>query len=149
MSVSIKEILGFIKVSEDSSRRSGDLFRDIVTEVDLIARGITEIKDAMVRLSGEGKQVEAVLAQLIQGNDEVRSSAAESARQVEGINETVDRIRAYSQDTRIGMEEVTIGVRGVWEAIQLVSETSRQNSDTMARVQALVERFRTESDVVA
>jgi methyl-accepting chemotaxis protein len=112
--------------------------------VDSIARGISEIRAAMSRLADEGKAVEAVLGRLIQGNDEVKASAAESERQVDSINGTVERIRAYSQDTRVGMEEVTIGVRGVWEAIQLVSETSRLNSETISRLRGLVERFKTE-----
>lgn len=144
ISKSIKDILELIAESERRSKVSESLFINLAQGIDRIAGGFQTIQGSLNKLSTEGGQVEKLLATVNGLNVEVSTRSADTGAVVAKIHQAVSSIRAYSQDTRNGMEEITVGIQGVWKAVHQISESSRSSALSIGKLDDLVDRFKTE-----
>lgn len=143
MNVSIKGILDKIKTTLTSASTTGELFTLLRSEVGAIAAGMGDIRSTIAGMVDEGNRVEQVLEDLVASNAELRNAGAQAEARVAGVSGSMETIEAYSQDARNGMAEVNIGIQGVWEAVQLVRDSSTENARNVDRIKELSDEFKT------
>lgn len=143
MNSSIRGILAMIKTTLQSASVSTELFTSLRQQVGAIASGMGDMKSTIGTMVDEGKRVEVVLEDLIRSNVGLHEAGTQAGNRVTAIASSMEKIEAYSQDALSGMAEVSIGVRGVWEAVQLVSDSSSENARNVDRIKELSNGFKT------
>lgn len=144
ISVSLKEILGHIKVSEESALKSGKYFKDIVGQVEEVATSMVEIKTAMSELSDGSKQIIDSLSTLVNTTSKVTAASVEMESQSEALGASLNQVADISKDTRTGMQEITLGVTEINRAVSEISYAGTENEQNVASIKALTNKFKVE-----
>ena len=138
---SLGEVAEYIKVSETSTARTGEVFSSIVTQIKDVSASMSEMKDATFELSIGAKQILEALGSLVQTTEEVKSSSREMNARVAGITEAMDRVAGTASGTKNGMEEVTVGITEIFKAAEAIAEAGTRNSESVRSLKELVGRF--------
>jgi len=142
ISQSLNEINDYIQVSEISSEKSGAIFREIVEGIHTVSNDIQQNAKLMEELETEGRRVEVILEDLNKGTANVRQAAGSTSQNVALINEELQRIQHITRESRNGMEEVSLGVRGIYDAVQLISQAGADNSANIDKVESQIGKFK-------
>ncbi len=146
---SLKEVTGYIQVSEDSTEKSGQAFSGIVVGVKNVASAMEEMKNAADELSGGSRQIVEALSSLIDISSEVKSSYGEMDDRIQKIIASMEEVSVISKDTKNGMEEVSAGIREIHDAVQVVSEAGNKNSENVKQLEEMVGRFTVDENGIA
>lgn len=139
---SLQEVTEFIRVSEESTEKSGEAFNGIVGSVKNVASAMEEMKNATDELSTGSQQIVEALSSLINISEEVKTSYGEMDKQMEGITASMKELSGISSDTKNGMEEVTIGINEIYEAAQIISDSGTKNSENVEKMEELMQQFK-------
>ena len=142
ISVSLKEIIGHVKVSEESAVKSGKYFKDIVGQVEDVATSMVEIKTAMSELSDGSKQIIESLSTLVNTTSKVTASSVEMEQQSEELGHSLNQVSDISKDTRIGMQEITLGVTEINNAVSEISHAGNENEQNVSTIFSLTKKFK-------
>jgi len=138
---SLAEVAEFISLSDASTSRTGAIFDKIVEQIKGVAFSMSEMKNATSELSIGAKQILDALGSLIATTEEVRGSSRDMSSRIGAISEAMERVSGISADTKIGMEEVTIGINEIYKAAEAISEAGTRNSDSVKDLAALIAQF--------
>lgn len=139
---SLKEVTEYIRVSEESTEKSGHAFSGIVSSVKNVASAMEEMKNATDELSMGSQQIVEALSSLINISEEVKTSYTDMDHQMEDITKSMNELSGISKDTKNGMEEVTIGINEVYEAAQIISDSGVKNSESVEKLEELMQQFK-------
>ena len=139
---SLGEVAQFIKQSDASTSRTGEIFNKMVDQIKGVAFSMSEMKSATSELSVGARQILEALGSLVTTTEEVRGSSRDMSTRIGAISEAMERVSGISADTKNGMEEVTIGINEIYEAAQDISDAGLRNSDSVKNLNSLVEPFR-------
>ncbi len=143
---SLKEVTEYIRISEDSTVKSGQAFTGIVGSVKNVAYAMEEMKNATDELSTGSRQIVEALSSLMNISEEVKTSYGEMDNQMEGITKSMNELSGISKDTKNGMEEVSIGINEIYEAAQIISESGTKNSENVERLEELMAKFKVDEE---
>ncbi|MEW5817845.1 MAG: methyl-accepting chemotaxis protein, partial [Spirochaetota bacterium] len=110
---SLKEISGYIRVSEESTEKTGKSFIEIVQSVKDVAQGMQEMKSATDELSIGSSQIVEALTSLVSITEDVKKSYGEIDSKIESITTSMNELNTISTDTKTGMEEITSGINEI------------------------------------
>ena len=139
---SLGEVMGYIKVSEASTERTGTAFSQIVDKVKDVADSMSEMKNTTHELSLGAREVLEALGTLVSTTEEVKGSSREMNDRVAAISDAMGRMSDYSSETKNGMEEITIGINEIYKAAEAISRAGTENSESVRRLRDLVARFK-------
>ena len=88
VTAALAEVSANIKLSEQSTKRTGDLFSQIVERIKSVAFSMAEMKNATSELSIGAQQILEALASLVSTTEEVRSSSKVMSEKVGAITLT-------------------------------------------------------------
>lgn len=142
ISASLKEILSFAKVSQESAVKSGEYFKNIVGGVDGVSTSIYEIKNAMLELAEGSRQITGSLQTLVNAAHEVDRASQQMNQRVNGLTESLDSVANISRENRNGMEEVAIGINEIYTAVHDITKAGTVNSQNIAEVDRLLKKFK-------
>ena len=148
ISRSLKEVTDYIRVSEDSTEKSGEAFNGIVGGVKNVASAMEEMKNASDELSEGSSQIVEALSSLIQISNQVKDSYGEMDDRMQKIISSLDQVGLVSTDTKNGIEEVNVGINEIYEAAQIVSEAGTKNSENVMQLEELIDQFTVDEDGV-
>jgi methyl-accepting chemotaxis protein len=140
---SLKEVMNLIKVSETSSKNSGELFGRLETEIENMSAGIQEMGGTMGSLSRAGGEVRQLLGGLILRNDEIREGSVRSDRDIGQIVSSIERIQGISGDSRAGVEDMNNATQEIWRAVEEMSRSSEENAANIGQLDEKVGRLKT------
>jgi methyl-accepting chemotaxis protein len=143
---SLKEVTEYIRISEESTVKSGQVFTGIVGSVKNVAYAMEEMKNATDELSTGSRQIVEALSMLMNISEEVKTSYGEMDNQMEGIAKSMNELSGISKDTKNGMEEVSIGINEIYEAAQIISESGTKNSENVERLEELMAQFKVDEE---
>jgi methyl-accepting chemotaxis protein len=135
------EVSDSIKLSEKSTRRTGEVFAKIVEQIKGVAFSMSEMKNATSELSIGAQQILEALASLISTTNEVRDSSGEMSVKVGAITQAMGRVSDISVDTKNGMEEISIGITEIFKAAEAIAEAGTKNSESVKSLNELVAKF--------
>lgn len=138
---SVGEVSEYIGISESSTEKTGELFSRIVDQVKGVAQSMSEMKNATQELSVGARQILEALNLLVNTTDEVKSSSADMNQQIAHISDAMNQVSDISADTKNGMEEITIGINEIYAAAEAISKAGAENTESVANLRALIERF--------
>ncbi|MBL8968613.1 MAG: DUF3365 domain-containing protein [Spirochaetaceae bacterium] len=138
---SLGEVAEYIKVSESSTAKTGVVFSRIVDQIKDVSQSMSEMRNATQELSIGAQQILEALGSLIETTEEVKGSSREMNDRVGAISQALDRVSGISADTKIGMEEITIGITEIFKAAEAIAEAGTRNSDSVRQLKELVTRF--------
>ncbi len=138
---SLGEVTEYIKVAENSTDRTGEVFTKIVLAVKDVAQSMSEMKNATYELSIGSDQILEALTSLVETTEEVKSSSSEMTERITIIGDSMDELSKVSKDTKVGMEEISIGIGEINSASALISEAGNQNRENVNELERLVDRF--------
>jgi methyl-accepting chemotaxis protein len=102
---------------------------------------MSEMKNATYELSIGSDQILEALTSLVETTEEVKSSSSEMTERITIIGESMDELSKVSKDTKVGMEEISIGIGEINSASALISEAGNQNRENVNELESLVDRF--------
>jgi len=135
------EVSASIQLSEKSTRRTGEVFDQIVAKIKSVAFSMSEMKNATSELSIGAQQILEALASLLGTTEEVRSSSSVMSEKVGAITRAMHQVSDISADTKNGMEEITIGITEIFKAAEAIAEAGTKNSESVKALNALVGKF--------
>jgi len=138
---SLGEVTEYIKVAENSTDRTGEVFTKIVLAVKDVSQGMSEMKNATYELSIGSDQILEALTSLVETTEEVKSSSSEMTERINIIGDSMDELSKVSKDTKVGMEEISIGIGEINSASALISEAGNQNRENVNELESLVDQF--------
>ncbi|HPE88579.1 MAG TPA: methyl-accepting chemotaxis protein [Spirochaetales bacterium] len=139
---SLGEVTDYIAVSASSTEKTGRIFSDIVGQIKGVSMSMSEMKNATGELSIGAKQILEALGSLVSTTEEVKVSSVDMKARVTAIVDAMRSVAAISSDTKYGMEEITIGIDEIYKAAEAISRAGGENSESVATLKALVERFK-------
>ncbi len=146
ISKSLKEVIGYIHISEESTSKTGESFVSIVDGIKEVAMGMLEIKSATQELAIGNNQVIQALGSLVSVTDKVKSSAFEMNIRSDEITESIKKLNTISGDAKNGIEEVTIGINELYISIESISEAGTINNERVTELKELVCQFKTKEN---
>ena len=135
------EVSASIKISEKSTKRTGEVFNKIVDQIKSVAFSMAEMKNATSELSIGAQQILEALSSLISTTDEVRGSSKVMSEKVGAITRAMNQVSDISADTKNGMEEITIGITEIFKAAEAIAEAGTKNSESVKALNELVGKF--------
>lgn len=138
---SLGEVSRYIQTAEESTDRTGEVFADIVRSVKDVAQSMSEMKNATDELSIGSDQILEALTSLVETTEEVKSSSTEMNDRMALIGDSMEELSKVSKDTKIGMEEISIGIGEINQASAVISAAGGQNRENVAELETLVGRF--------
>ena len=135
------EVSASIKISEKSTKRTGEVFNKIVDQIKSVAFSMAEMKNATSELSIGAQQILEALSSLISTTDEVRGSSKLMSEKVGAITRAMNQVSDISADTKNGMEEITIGITEIFKAAEAIAEAGTKNSESVKALNELVGKF--------
>ncbi len=142
ISNSLKEVINYIHVSEESTNKTGDSFVNIVGGIKEVAGGMVEIETAMQELEKGSSNVLLSLNSLVSIASDVKKSSDEMDQRVGTITESMNNLLDISADTKNGMEEVAYGVNELYKIAEVVSKSGTMNNDSITELEVLVSQFK-------
>jgi methyl-accepting chemotaxis protein len=138
---SLGEVSEFIKVSEASTARTGEVFSRIVDQIKEVSQSMSEMKNATYELSIGAQQILEALASLVGTTEEVKTSSTEMNERVGSITVALNRVSDISADTKSGMEEEAIAMNDIYAAAEEISKAGMKNSESVRNLRELVDKF--------
>ncbi len=149
MSASLKEIIEYTDVTEQSTVKTGERFSEIVQGIKELSESMSEIKGAMGELNQGGSDLMGSLNSLVNLSTDVKSSSRPVKEGVSHVVTAMDDLSGISKDTKNGMEEITTGVKEIRTAMNQVKESGTKNMEGVERLEGLLGRFKIHADVPA
>jgi methyl-accepting chemotaxis protein len=141
VTAALAEVSANIKLSEQSTKRTGDLFSQIVERIKSVAFSMAEMKNATSELSIGAQQILEALASLVSTTEEVRSSSKVMSEKVGAISHAMTQVSDISADTKNGMSEISIGITEIFKAAEAIAESGTKNSESVKSLSELVGKF--------
>ena len=138
---SLGEVSEYIKVSEASTAKTGEVFSRIVVQIKEVSQSMSEMKNATYELSIGATQILEALSSLVETTEEVKTSSNEMNERVGSITVALDRVTDISADTKLGMEEEAIAMNEIYRAAEDISKAGVKNSDSVRNLRELVDKF--------
>jgi methyl-accepting chemotaxis protein len=135
------EVSENIKLSEKSTRRTGEVFGKIVEQIKSVAFSMSEMKNATSELSIGAQQILEALASLVTTTNDVRDSSGMMSQKVGAISQAMSRVSDISADTKNGMEEISIGITEIFKAAEAIADAGTKNSESVKALNELVSKF--------
>ncbi len=141
ISITLKKVIANIDKSGETSKRTGEYFRKIVTEISDVADAMMEIKTSMRELSVGSSELTKSLAVLNDSSHLVDKSTGDIVQRSKTITSAIDSVERISNETKTGMEEVTYGVDEIFKSAQLVAEAGVENSESVKQIEDNLSKF--------
>jgi methyl-accepting chemotaxis protein len=142
ISKSLKELMAFMKSSQESSVDTNMIFREIFNGIKEVSDSMLEIKNAMNELGTGSSQIIQSLASLVKISESVNTSYGGIDRNILEIKSSLDNIGLLSKDTKNGMEEVNTGIRELYSTAKFIADIGIKNSDNIKELESLIVKFK-------
>lgn len=146
ISKSLKGVIEYIHVSEESTEKTEAFFIDIVDGTKEVSISMLEMKTGLQELSIGNNQIMDALAILVKITNDVKSSSNEINKKVEKITESMKNVRLISSDAKNGMEELTTGIAELNKSAENISHSGMKNNETILKLEELVNQFKITDD---
>lgn len=147
ISDSLKMIIEYIQISEESTDKTGNLFANIVKGIREVYGSMNEIKNKMQDLSLGSNNIINSLEQLVSITKNVKTSSNEMNEKVTKITKSTNNIYNISSEVKQGMEEVTIGINNLYETVSEVSEAGVKNAESVMIIESHINKFKIKEDL--
>ncbi|OHD17321.1 MAG: hypothetical protein A2Z98_05295, partial [Spirochaetes bacterium GWB1_27_13] len=142
ITLTLKNVIQDINISEKSSSKTGDYFHNIVTGIKETRNTMFEIKNSMGELTLASNQILTSLSSLIDKTDKVKKSSDDSFKKINNITSSFDNIKVVSEDTKYGIEEISVGLQEIYKSIEMISNSGEENSLNVLNIESLVNNFK-------
>jgi len=142
ITVTLKKVIENIEKSSESSKKTGEYFKNIITDISEVSDAMLEIKTSMNELSVGSSELTKSLSILKDSSHTVDSSTLDMVQQSSLITKAIKNVEQISNETKIGMEEVTFGVSEIFTSAQLVAESGVENSESVRQIEEGLNKFK-------
>ena len=142
ITVTLKKVIENIDKSSDSSKKTGEYFKSIITDISDVSDAMLEIQTSMNELSVGSSELTNSLSILKDSSHSVEDSTREMVHQSSLITKSIENVERISNETKTGMEEVTYGVDEIFRSAQLVAESGVENSDSVRQIEDGLNKFK-------
>ncbi len=142
ISNSLKEVIHYIQISEESTGKTGKSFVDIVSGVKDVTQSMLEIKTAMEELALGSNEILKSLSSVVQLTEGVKNSSKEMNQSVDNIKTSMSQVTKISMETKIGMEDVAGSVNELSQGAENVSQFGAENMGRVGELEELVGQFK-------
>jgi methyl-accepting chemotaxis protein len=142
ISKSLKELVSFMKISQDSSMETNLIFREILGGIKDVSDSMLEIKNAMSELATGSNQIIESLGALIKISENVNSSYSGIDNNIFEIKNSLDKLNFLSKETKNGMEEINSGIRELYSTAKFIADIGVKNSENISELDALIVKFK-------
>lgn len=144
---SLKEIIGYIHISEKSSTKTDSYFKEIVFGVKEVTGAMAEIKESMKELSTGSRLIVEALEVIVAGSSNIDERAGAMTEKTDNIVTSLQNISLISSDNKKGMEEIGQLAERVAGSGEEISRAEKENRLSIEETEKIVNRLKTvESD---
>ncbi len=143
ISKSLKEVIDYIHISEESTQKTGEVFKDMVEQVKEVSISMVEMKNTMQELSAGSTQILNSLENLINITSDVKESSDGMNDKVNSIGGSLKNLSQISDNVKISMEESSMGISELQETVEHVSELGSDNNENIMALEKLIIELKT------
>ncbi|MBI9099359.1 MAG: substrate-binding domain-containing protein [Spirochaetaceae bacterium] len=147
ISVSLKEVISYIKESNTTTQGTGKSLIKIKTGIENVLYGMSEITNSTVELSVGSKEIITCLADLIEKTTKVRESSDEMNVRIGGINEKISIINDISETNKNDAVEIGSLLKGIHKNIKNLSSFGNENTNNIQNIENLISNMRLQSAI--
>ncbi len=145
ISSSLEQVIKKIKISEEATMRTGDVFESMLEGIQQLSESMLEMKHSMSELSIGSTQVNQALGSIVEITDNINTSSEDMTVSVGGINNSLSSISNISADVKNSVEETMFGIFELLRASEMIAELATRNNESSKNLEDLVEEFQTEA----
>ena len=138
---SLKEIRGYIEDSENSTRRTDEMFSNIVDSIKDVASSMEEMNNTTQELSQGSNQILEALSSLVDITEDVKNSSGKMDGKIKNIQDSMSELDNISSETKQGMDEMTVAIDEIYRAAEDISNIGMQNSQSASDLEEMVGQF--------
>ncbi len=142
ISNSLKDVIQHIRVSEESTKKTGDIFIDIVQHVKEVAGSMMEMKAATEEMAIGNEQILDSIGSVVSISEKVKSSSGEMDEKVSKITESMRHLSSISYETKVEMSTFSTRVSEVQTSMQEVSQIGSKNMASVSELKKHVTKFK-------
>lgn len=146
ISLSLQELGVDMEKSADSITESGRVFSKLVEGIKEVSLSMDEINSATQELSSGSKQILEALFSLKEISEKVRKATVDIDDKTESISSSMQQVNQISSSTRQGMEEMSFGIKEIFEAASMISRSGTENAESVNLLESMVKRFRVDEN---
>jgi methyl-accepting chemotaxis protein len=141
---SLKSILNLIEQSSISVKNTGNLFKTMVNDVDVLAMGMDEVKNAMSELSTGSSQIIQSLSLIINISNDLKSKSSDIESKMKKMDSSINNVSNISKETKNGIDEMTIGINELYQSVSLVARAGVDNASNVTSINEMINKFITQ-----
>ncbi len=142
ISRSLKEVLDFIKLSEESTTKTGESFVNIVSSTETVTGSISEMTEVLSELVTSNDELIGGLDNLLKVTEEVKTSSSMMKDKGEEVTHFMSNLNLISSETFRGMEEVSKSIEELNKVAEIISDAGIQNADNVSELEELISQFK-------
>jgi methyl-accepting chemotaxis protein len=141
ISDSLRTIVEKIKKTSESSKVSGAAIRSIISGITDVSSGMNETLAGMQELSLGSNRITESLSGLVRISLEVRKNSRGMAEMTERVGTSMGNVALLAEESRVGMEEVSIGADGIAKSVTFLANLGASNAENMNLLENEISRF--------
>ncbi len=146
ISKSLKEVIGLIHQSENSTNNTGKIFTSIVLTIKEVSDSMLEMKTGMQELSTGSYQIIKSLENLNQITDNVKSSYNDIEGKINSISIFMDQVQSISKKASNRVEETSLGIDQLLDSVEDIALAGSQNDNNILELEKLLSQFKLSSE---
>lgn len=138
---SLRDVIEKIKLSQESVRRTEDIFSEITTQIASTAEGIGSVHTAINDLRENSSAIGQTLTALVDQSQQVRDASKGVGEQIGTVATSITTVHSLSQTVNTGTEGINRQVDDLSRTVEAVADAGRRSVETVNTLEELVDQF--------
>ncbi len=139
-------IIQRIRESSDLTEGTSRSIGQVIAQIGDVADSMNEMIEGLTELAAGSGQITEALHVLVESTSQEREVVTEIVDKAEGIGRMIGSVNQLSMQNSSSLNEMTIGIREVTQAVAHLSGIGAVNSESSTVLEKEISRFRTRED---
>ncbi len=142
ISNSLQEVIKFIKISEESTTKTGEVFKQVMKEIKEVSSSMIEMKNTMDELAEGSSEVNKSLGNLVEITEKVKDSSDNMGNSVVGITKSMENVSSISTEVKKRMDNFMKEIDDLYKSIEDVSNFGLKNEQNISELKDMISQFK-------
>ncbi len=144
---SLKIVINGIHESEESTKKTGEFFDEVIAEIKDVANSMIEMGTATKQVSSGSEQVLKALSSLIDITERVKGSSKEIEEQIKSINSSIRNVTTVSSETKERMQNISNNIEDLYQNLNNTKNISEENLNNALELEQKTSRFQLKEEI--
>ena len=139
---SLVNVIKYINLTEQSTNKTDEIFKEIVLKIGNMTHGMTEIGEIIMFIYSNNNKLLSVITELEKKGNLVGTSSEIMIDKIKSINEVINNITALSVETRNAIAEITMGITDIHKASMNNLNIGHKSKNSFEDLEKFISKFK-------